>query len=129
MKLELIHLAPYLPYGLKVKHLCEPESIYELSIEQLLSNDKITIESLLGVNNMIGRTVIKPILRPMSELPNHKEALQDLTVLYNLDFLMPILNKLDHSITPYSVILVLLKHHFDIYNLIDKNLAIAWNNY
>jgi len=85
-KLELKHLAPYLPYGLK-------------SLNQHLPNKEIVEEELVGISNHIGWCgifnakhgsnhkpicSIKPILRPLSDLAKevsiHKTFLHEIAI-------------------------------------------------
>ena len=133
MKLELKHIAPYLPYGLKC-------------LNDNLPDTNITIDELIGISNHIvwsgifskkhGSTHvpicgIKPILRPLSDLTKEIEENGEKFVpqkkLSHLD--LEWLIKSDNLImkTNYEDVLLLLEWHFDIYNLIPNNLAIDIN--
>lgn len=107
MKLEIKHLAPYLPYGLKCYY---PEKLpfsefFEKKVEQHTAE--------MGVISMMGvlKGFSKPILRPLCELDvddevNTPEYLQGCC---------------------YSYVQKLLSEHFDVFGLIEKGLAIDIN--
>ena len=61
-KLELKHIAPYLPYGLEVQ---TGKSVWLLTN---ISSEGFTRVLISGVSNLEHVTDIKPILRPMSDL-------------------------------------------------------------
>ena len=64
MKLELRHLAPYLPYGLKMKWI-EGDMIYKLT---RLSTAGLACVDENGYRTPFDYEHIKPILRPLSDL-------------------------------------------------------------
>jgi hypothetical protein len=103
-KLELKHLAPYLPYNLDI--------MFKGSKQKLFNRFVIT-----------GRPIkikFKPILRPISDL--HKMAFAsewDKTVYW-------LLSNRPQGLE-YGIVEVLCKEHFDIFGLIDKGLAIDIN--
>jgi hypothetical protein len=106
MKLELKHLAPYLPYELKyffkgsvqeVRTL-EPEDLGEVMLEWFNQSKK-------------------PILRPLSDLT------EDYANFWNYsfrDFKWAIINK-EVSVLCWHD---LLSKHYDVFGLIEKGLAI-----
>jgi energy-converting hydrogenase A subunit M len=129
MKLELKHLAPYLPYGLKY--------IYVLKASGFFPKGTISYMSSLDISLLIKNNDIKkPILRPLS----------DLIALIDIDFE-------DEKFKPVDVIIrkggcrtavglhvriekgtlgfkyldLLLQWHFDVFGLIEKGLAIDIN--
>lgn len=139
-ELELKHLAPYLPYGLKGKsNNGQSDSIDEL--KGLYSCHDITLTSRLSCYNSVDYSVdyenFKPVLRPMSDLTN--------------DVLRKTMNLIDHSShidwttnereylikkrglngwlneIPYIITLFLFENHFDVFDLIEKGLAIDIN--
>ncbi|MGL5261864.1 MAG: hypothetical protein ACRC9P_05720, partial [Bacteroides sp.] len=62
MKLELKHLAPYMPYGLRVEYRGEVTTLDALDIEG---------GAFVGENRMVSFVnlkYIKPILRPLSDV-------------------------------------------------------------
>lgn len=132
MKLELKHLAPYLPYELKY---------------------------IFGNNTYIYRNTIdfdyeysKPILRPLSDITDNllkqfytgtsegeiiisnyvAENSKDTTmsVSYKMmgePFTDIIINRNSIELTDYWIVTNLLELHFDVFGLIDKGLAIDIN--
>ena len=136
MKLELKHLAPYLPYGLKwvfegddVVHEVSGLDISAFGV-QLISDDdfgKCTLEN--G----------KPILRPLSSMS--LEEIDELNGLIDDSVMVVVssgnwvyidgLNSDPWSGSPtlslYSINKIneyLLSKHFDVFRLIDKDLAV-----
>ena len=122
-KLELKHLAGYLPYGLVTNY-----------------------GKLIGIRNWVGWcgtfktdfgennipiSVIKPILRPLSDLTKEIEVNGEKFVpqkkLTHLD-LEWLINSNDLILkTNYEDVLKLLEWHFDIHGLIEQGLAIDKN--
>jgi hypothetical protein len=133
MKLELKHLAPYLPYQLNCMAQGEGKQSFEF-------------QGVSDVNwidlHEIGRTVCEqydiedvfPILRPLSDLGkviqhDGVEFIPYIEYNYIREFLEE-LSSLDHTYiehVQYKVIIVLLELHFDIFGLISKGLAIDIN--
>lgn len=138
MKLEIKHLAPYLPYELS--GICTEEftgvelvlgiSQYKNSKQYYLitSFDDLDIE------------MFKPILRPIQEVEQYFESLygclehQDVTDYFDADFLasnnnieISEIQLLESEQIPYGTLKVLLKHHFDVFGLIEKGLAVDIN--
>jgi len=138
-KLELKHLAGYLPYGLK-----------GISIEENLGFEIVKGYSIYGKNDTVCLTtnvddidleLFKPILRPLSDLtkeievngekfvPRDTEALckYEICVNPNFDFFDGMGSNEDVDDLPYCVIQKLYEWHFDIHGLIEKGLAIDIN--
>ena len=134
MKLELKHLAGYLPYGLKIRYVQRNET-HELEWHNIIS---ICCE----------QNHLKPIIRPLSDLRKEIEVNGEKFVPINLlkkEFnktLCPYLFfdgtiSLDIDTENYSqtidlfegylITQKLLEWHFDIHNLIENNLAIDIN--
>jgi hypothetical protein len=108
MKLGLKHLAPYLPYKLKIKTKHGFDTMGTLN-EWLVNGDHEKSYSYENHPNEI--LEFKPILRPLSELDvdsevNTPESLQGCC---------------------YSYVQHLLENHFDIFGLIPAGLAIDSN--
>lgn len=146
MKLELKHLAPYLPYGLKLnyKHfpgdekarriatltgLTKEDGIETTYDEAEYNGHSYTKGDLInwGDRNNVHDLEVKPILRPLTDLTN------DIVSEYFSDMLEDSLEiMLNHfSIRPlsckYEEVQFLLEKHFDVFGLIDKGLAIDIN--
>lgn len=143
MKLELKDLAPYLPFELK--GVIIQDNIEDFYFEDYFEEEKFKIGAvwtLCGyaegdLNITIGEGVfdgflwrsgmtyvnfhhtLKPILRPLSDLKNYPgNTLLDFDVLKYTN---------DIKLIRYGDVLWLLEQHFDIFGLIDKNLAIDIN--
>jgi len=130
MKLELKHLAPYLPYGLKCKSTTilfgeEDNGIYEMGLI-----------SMRGVLKGTG----KPILRPLSDLTkeiaddfyNYTEPYDSFEVRVNGMTIVYRYNNKDSwrevdMSKGVSNIDKMNKHHLDYRKLIEKGLAIDIN--
>jgi hypothetical protein len=65
MKLEIKHLAPYLPYGLKVLGPVSDSDFRDLKPE----NIAVIIDDIFGPQ-------MKPILRPLSDLNKHNDKVE-----------------------------------------------------
>ncbi|WKW45463.1 hypothetical protein P3875_06640 [Myroides sp. JBRI-B21084] len=128
--LTTVFLAPYLPYGLKGNYLLSdvvPETKHELR-DKLLTTDNFDFFLKYA----------KPILRPIQEVEQYFERLygslehQDVTDYFDADFLeshdnieIEEIQLLEAEQLPYGTLKVLLKHHFDVFDLISKGLAIS----
>jgi len=119
MKLELKHLAPYLPYGLKIANIGTNiirEFTYELQTPSDIKR-KVSIQLLLSTNH-----INKPILRPLSDLMEEIEGKEALIYIIGSNTISQGVKNL-----PYYKIVILLKNHYDIFGLIEKGLAIDIN--
>ncbi len=125
MKLELKHIAPYLPYELEIK--------YRASSTQFLGKDNLHLIDLC-LNKQW-----KPILRPLSDLTKEIEhngeiltpsekywGLTSFSVFFNYDGWVNLESYLNSKV-PYGVVQCLIKWHFDVFGLIEKGLAIDIN--
>jgi hypothetical protein len=119
MKLELKHIAPYLPYELKVKLLCG-DGVFDKT-----SRLSVSLLYVYGISR------IKPILRPLSqlteEISHDNQCFTPIDTL-DMDFLQFEYfhsNKgLDLSKVTYLDVVRLLSWHFDVFGLIEQGLAI-----
>lgn len=140
-KLELKHLAGYLPYGLKGNYL----------LSDVVNTHKDELrDKLLTLDNVkFFLDYATPILRPLSELTKEIEVngekfvpIEKIHQLYfdgitisrdNTTELLDIeMYTNDHAHTidfyvGYEIVQNLLEWHFDIYGLIEKGLAIDIN--
>lgn len=130
MKLELKHLAPYLPYELKVYNS-------EIGVRDVVMLD--SMNPLFCHIISVGKRN-KPILRPLSDSEEYFQELygmlehDDVTQYLDEDFLKyHDINSFDELINkevehiPYGTLQVFLKQHFDLFGLIPKGLAIDKN--
>lgn len=138
MKLELKHLAPYLPYQLDF--ITDNNKMMKLT---LTSDDNIIINGGILTLSAVLHGKAKSILRPLSDLT--KEIEIDRVKFIPIDFgcngldidlknLNIELNR-NKSMTKYTIISrfeyrtiqKLFEWHFDIFNLIENGLAIDIN--
>lgn len=133
MELGLKHLAAYLPYNLK---FYDGINIHILD-EENLSGVVCDIKHL---------SIIKPILRPLSDLTKEIEhngekfvPIEHIEVVMlgqwsdscedYVDAILDDLSNVDVLINkcPYDILQLLLEWHFDVFSLIEKGLAIDIN--
>jgi len=131
MKLELKHLAPYLPYGLGV-NLNRNNGMFKASHVNLhyvsIHFNSAVNETYFKYKNVTyGLYDCKPILRPLSDYVDINETgYTDL----NCDLMdQLIINELANktiplSLIPFGVIQIMSEHHIDFFNLIPDGLAI-----
>lgn len=118
MNLELKHLAPYLPYGLKLwyEHTDKKGQISNVyTIGEGYDNDDIKISIDGGSDEHIW--MYKPMLRPMSYLQEFSPA------IYEYGWLP---HKNVYGMQHLEA-LILFENHFDVFGLIEKGLAIDIN--
>jgi hypothetical protein len=130
MKLELKHLAGYLPYGLKIK------TTFGWDTMQTLNDYCVNIDfEDVHYYDSLETTDFKPILLPLSDLTKEIDVngKKFVPLYYNAfredkDFIIEFQNGfLHHNAIKYGIINKLLEWHFDIYGLIDAGLAIDIN--
>ena len=145
-KLEIEHLAPYLPYQLKA--IFNDEDIFvvlHLSLKYDQNPFPIIGWNMKEGNDSEMRDVFfegcKPILRPLSDLTKEIEydrkkikVCDHLKVKINYGFAgfcppdeKHIRNRIQSETLYYEDAKTMFKYHFDVFGLIDKNLAIDIN--
>ena len=131
MKLELKHLAPYLPYGLKNQRAFHKPKV----IDGIVGNKVYFGDTVLFINQ------IEPILRPLSDLTkeiefDNEKFTPSKDKYWGMNSFQYHINKFENwespsaylnSCAPYGLLLVLIKWHFDVFGLIDAGLAIDIN--
>ena len=120
-KLELKHLAPYLPYKLRIyrinKYIGGSNDQQTLScawLEDVLSNDSIHFDA-------------KPVLKPMSDLSiDHYNMIYDSETDYTSICSWLELDVESRLMSKFSLEFWngLYRHHFDVFGLIEKGLAV-----
>ena len=127
MKLELKHIAPYLPYGLKC--LYQSGNISDISFDYLSD---------------FGCDYFKPILRPLSDLftllndhNNYDTLIEQIAVFTDSDIAEEFIKHLERfkgdlnnaswSCAPWAIMSQMFELHFDVFGLIPKGLAIDIN--
>jgi hypothetical protein len=140
MELEIKHLAPYLPYGLKLQYVVR-EKVEKTGVLQSISHRDFethpTRVSIEGLYNEEHIWMFKPILRPLSDLNNeiviNGEKHQMWLLINGQKALENVgienMNGYQYSILElsYNKIQTILKFHFDIFNLIGQGLAVDIN--
>lgn len=153
MKLELKHLAPYLPYSLKIQFTQIDDDgiggIGELyKIETGKSEKRLfEIDPTIIVGDYelyILEDDIKPILRPLSDLTKEIEVNGEKFVPYDyfyddsendwfdgnvwMNYMFEgNIEKSDFDFIPYYIIQKLFEWHFDVFELIENRLAVDIN--
>lgn len=129
MKLELKHIAPYLPYGLKV---LRPDKKTILEIKGVNGN-LIIFERIGNLSQYGDLSNSKPILRPLSDLTKEidvdGERFVPIEKIKHWSFegyTKLIHGKIDNSITAFHWN-KLCEWHFDVFGLVEKDLAININ--
>jgi len=136
--IELQHLAPYLPYGLKIE---TPDGVSELKGIDTAHNSILLYYWIGGDRHSAFTIDCKPILRPFSDLENEffnsEKGFYEFYGFLN-DWVIETVDKICRNKIggeelkelideiPYSDTQVLLKWHFDIYGLIEKGLAVKY---
>jgi len=131
-KLTIDLIAPYLPYGLKVK----VEPISDLYSERIAEVDCLCFKDLCVTltgspdyyfEDEEPDIAIKPLLLPLSEFNDSAADTEIYEVMGSYysahpDFCTP-------DELPYKVIQILLKHHFDVFGLLESGLALDKSTY
>jgi len=131
-ELKLEHLAPYLPYGLKVQ--------YNNGDDLNIVDEMIGIEDkscILTSKHLVSLIAFKPILRHLSDLTKDIEhngerfdPIQKCNDLLGINIMWSgwgdAING-DLSDISYSHMVKLIEWHFDVFGLIDADLAIDIN--
>lgn len=167
-KLEIKHIAPYLPYGLKVQHESIDEDVTEICNIESLSLDCVTFDNGCDFyfdDSEYDNPIIKPLLRPLSDLYKEINGVVGIIELakiehpcsayhilrskvvevagdnqssmsfkYDLEDNYFINSNFDCDDEYYPIMYqldlftYLFHHHYDIFGLIDKGLAIDLNS-
>ena len=135
MKLELKHLAPYLPYGLKTKYFLSDAIVLNEGQPEELRDKLLTEDNIKFVRNFC-----KPILRPLSDLTKeievNGEKFKADNKFWGFNSFKYYFNQFDkwesafaylNSRAPYGLVQVLFEWHFDVFGLIPQGLAIDIN--
>ncbi len=141
MKLELKHLAPYLPYGLKLIVGGNKANVAYMSTKRIafIYTSGIGEVNKLAWGHASGK--VKPILRPLSDLTKEIEHNGEKFVpeewfikeiqRHSVKALFDIMHSsgLEAAIlsADYFVIQKLFEWHFDVFGLIPEGLAIDMN--
>ena len=143
MELEAKHLAPYLPYGLKLQYIVR-ENVKQTGIMKSIShNESETHPTRVSIefNNEEHIWMFKPILRPLSDL--NKQIKRDENLLVTPSRAFSLVKdeegnwcdefSADYGESPTAKVDVtqmnfwLFEYHFDVFGLIKAGLAIDIN--
>jgi len=136
MKLELKYLSPYLPYDVRIARFTANDKFKRVEYSLRAGN----LQEVVRCDNL------KPILRPLSDLTKEINLHDDFFAIpienmtgYKLDGNISVApttvrylygcskGEIEAKFLDYWVIVQLLEWHFDIFNLIENNLAIDIN--
>lgn len=125
MKLEVKHLAPYAPYGVRVILGTTERDLTAISLDSPYCF--VTAHKGSREKQMVGIENVKPILRPLSDLPKQNGDDDNYNYLGIVNFAHAF--SLDGKevgvlAMPYLFIEELFKEHYDVFGLIKKGLAI-----
>lgn len=138
MELQVKHLAPYLPYGLKLQYVVR-EKVEKTGIMKSINhNEDETHPTRVSISAMYNEEHIwmfKPLLRPLSQIKEYFEPIfetdKEVNEFLSYETLTPFsIEDLENCLPnyiPYGSFKVLLKHHFDVFGLIEKGLAVDIN--
>ena len=131
MKLELKHLASYLPYGLNIKDV-KHGSVFEAL--HFITNQHQYFSLFKGnFDQLINDKYLKPILFPLSSLIeeitiNGKkikiiDKIKILTDKNHFEYILRFLDVDSYEILPYWVMELLFSYKIDVFGLIEAGLA------
>jgi hypothetical protein len=131
MELELKHIAPYLPYGLKI---LRPDNKAVLELVGVVGGSMVFHEEAGDAFGSIGKHN-KPLLRPLSQLTtlikhNGDEfvPMEEIDNYHNFSILRTDDLKTDPLRYPYTVVEALISWHFDVFGLIEAGWAVELND-
>ncbi len=143
MELEVKHLAPYLPYGLKLQYVVR-EKVEKIGImKTIIHNEDETHPTKVSIdwNDAEHIWMFKPILRPLSDLDKQIIRSENLTVKPSRAF--GLVKDEDgtwcdefsanYGESPTAKVPViyfnmwLFEYHFDVFGLIEQGLAVDIN--
>lgn len=124
MKLELKHLAPYLPYELELQILEHPFGIVPRKLELDCGHD---------FNYHLQEGNVKPILRPLKDVgtyiidKEHNITFLESTGFYSESGIDFFIERVITGLVEMIIWQKLIEYHFDVFCLIEKGLAIDKN--
>ena len=127
-KLQLKHLAPYLPYSLKVIMEGKKTNVAWISAKNIAIIRPDGIGEYKKIAWKYAQLNIKPILRPLYDLPNQKDCENELweqckDIDENLDYIREFDDDLFKTSLSYRAVSILIMWKFDVFGLIKKGLA------
>lgn len=118
MELEIKHIAPYLPYGLKVIKIKDniKQSVYSASFRGVYFIDSRA--------SLYRFSEIKPILLPLERLNEFKVELALLGYQIDGNGMDNIIQDIKDGRAEYDIMQLCFEKHIDVFNLIPSGLAI-----
>jgi len=138
--LQLKHLAPYLPYGLKMKRVSiNIAKDVEYTLKSLSKGTNVSFANCVESEHVYYKDELmfwKPLLNPLSRLTgpiehngNEVDVLRELGLFKEsvsgnsiVDFRTG--DKIPYDCLEYGRIEILLQYHFDVFGLIEKGMAL-----
>jgi hypothetical protein len=121
MELEVKHLAPYLPYGLKLQYVVREKVEKIGTMESISHNEDETHPTRVSISAMYNEEHIwmfKPLLKSMRSLNNENVVKLKLFIEADKQYLI------DSPLNCcYDDLQYLLSEHYDVFGLIDAGLA------
>jgi len=136
MKLELKHLAPYLPYGVKVKDVDNDTYEIVIYIDDLLIVRRTRRLCSIKIKIELTKLILRPLSDLFVEIETNEKFIPvlELMELADTDYERDFINNLEQIVKegkieymPYSLIKYLFEWHFDVFGLIEAGLAIDIN--
>jgi hypothetical protein len=136
-KIELKHIAPYLPYNLKYCRVSKSvvtlkNEVKEMGVVSTTGNIHNINNNLLGDYTNVSYL---PILKPLSDLTNEelRLAMNKVEFISHIDWTTTeregIIKRYSYdrwlNDIPYVIIQYLFSKHYDVFDLIKKGLAIS----
>lgn len=123
--LKLSHIYPYLVYNLEFQYLFEKKKGICNGFRKMYHTEELLIDNNANNPEWIDLLLLKPILRPISDLPKlfDKMTEEEQNITMHCEHVIK-----DNFVVwqePLFIIEILLKYHLDIYDLIGKNKAIS----
>jgi hypothetical protein len=120
--LKLEWILPYLPYNLKMDFIIRDKVVYTGILKTVSHNSDETHPTKLGLDNQYDEHIwiFRPYLKQMSHLELDNESKIHLKLFVQADLEYVIGSPLNMD---YEDVVYLISKHYDVFGLIDKNLA------
>lgn len=117
--LQVVFLAPYLPYGLNV--FTDAFSTENKIYKMVFKNETVSYRGGIEVNDVIN--YCKPILKPLTDITEEEYVILD--GCHNFSSMRFSDLEKDPTRYPYTIVQKLIEWHYDVFGLIEKGLAIS----
>lgn len=121
--LNFKNIAPYLPYGLRIKHVTNGNIFKAEGIHSFYEDGTFIYywDKNYGTINQSSSYI--PILKPLSDLGKEEEFKNYYFSFDEKDGFM--IKRINENYTRFEELLFLFENHFDVFGLIQKGLAIS----